>query len=106
MALLRVMSDVLRKCQLSLYVLEFIQNNRRYKSKMKNNSYATVCGICNVLITLILTTVTWIILYHIFESVFAAVLISFVFFWGYAWIEEKCLSKYVNSIVCFILKDK
>lgn len=73
---------------------------------MKNNSYANVCGVCNVLITFILTIVTRIILYHIFKSVFAAVLISFIFFWGYAWIEEKWLSKYVNNIVGFVLKDK
>ena len=70
---------------------------------MKNNSSATVCGICNVLLLLILTIVTGIILYHVFERVFAAVLISFVFFWGYAWIEEKWLSKYVNSIVDFMI---
>ncbi len=73
---------------------------------MKNNSYATVCGVCNVLITLILTIITGIIIYHIFERVYAAVLISFVLFWGYAWIEEKWISKYINSIVCFVLKDK
>ena len=73
---------------------------------MKNNHYSTACCVCNVSITLILTIITGIILYHIFERVYAAVLVSFVLFWGFAWIEEKWISKYVNSIVGFIFKDK
>lgn len=73
---------------------------------MNNNSYANVCCVCNVLITLVLTIITGIILYHIFKSVFAAVLISFIFFWGYAWIEEKWLSKYVNMIISLVMRDK
>ena len=72
---------------------------------MKNNSRADLYDVCNLLVTLILTIVTGIIIYQIFGSAWAATLVSLVSFWVYAWIEEKWLSKYVNSIVGYVFKD-
>ena len=59
----------------------------------------------NLLTVVILTAATVIILSFFHVPIILTIVISFILFWGYLWIEEHYISLFVNQFVEIICKD-
>lgn len=67
--------------------------------------HPNVFVVFNLLTVVILTAATVIILSFFHVPIILTIVISFIFFGGYLWIEEHYISLFVNQFVEIIFKD-
>ena len=67
--------------------------------------HPNVFVVFNLLTVVILTAATVIILSFFHVPIILTIVISFIFFWGYLWIEERYISLIVNQFVEILFKD-
>ncbi|MBR6671175.1 MAG: hypothetical protein IKL31_10640 [Ruminococcus sp.] len=75
--------------------------------KKKKNTFqrqAIVCQICNLLMIIILTIITSVILYLLFEDIGVSLFLLPVLLLFYGFIEERFISRIVNGVVEKIVK--
>ena len=64
--------------------------------KKRKELYYHLCLILNTLCILLLTAGSGVLLYYLGMEPVGAVAISFVLFWGYAWLQQHYLSRFIN----------
>ena len=66
----------------------------------------TIYGFTNFLCFIILASIAVFLIFHFIKSVVLIMILSVISIIGAAYLEERILSRYVNSIIAFFLHDE
>jgi uncharacterized membrane protein len=77
---------------------------RKDTCSKKWSIYSDICGLLNLLTTLLMTVGSGFIIHFIGLDIILVIIGCFVLFWVFAWIEEHYLSRFINAAVEKIMK--